>query len=85
MMGENLYGISPRGAPRRRNKAFMQAGCYEVVAAAIRSIEPPELRQQMADHFAGYFHKASPSFNAYEWEKATGGRPRASDALQKQT
>lgn len=57
-----------------RRRPAMNTGGYFVVASIIRKMEPPALRQQMADYFATEFNKRSPSFDPYEWEKATGGK-----------
>lgn len=57
-----------------RKKNFMTAGNYYVVADVIRKISDPVLRQSTANHFATEFNRRSPSFDPYQWEKATGGK-----------
>lgn len=59
---------------RVKKRNAMTAGAYFVVAHVIRQIPDPAVRQQMVDHFATEFNKRSPSFDAYEWYRATNGR-----------
>lgn len=59
---------------KKRRRAFMTAASYDVVAGVILEIEDPDLRKRMADHFATAFHRRSRSFDAYQWEKRTGGK-----------
>lgn len=68
----------PRFGYHKKN--FMTAGSYFVVAAVIRKISDPTIRKNMADHFATEFNRRSKSFDPYEWEKATGGKPSANSA-----
>ena len=63
---------------RRRN--FMTTGGYYVVADVIRKIPDEATRRVMADHFATEFNRRSPSFDAYEWSRATGGKPAPNSA-----
>lgn len=65
---------------RRRKRNFMNSGAYCVVAEVIRLIKDDDVRKKMADHFATEFNRRSPSFDPYEWEKATGGRPQPNSA-----
>jgi hypothetical protein len=64
----------------RRKKFGMPAAGYFVIAAIINKIEPPDLRKQVADHFATEFNKRSASFDAYQWNRATGGTPAPNSA-----
>jgi hypothetical protein len=53
----------------------MPAGAYEVIAGIVRKIADPVMRKSVADHFAREFHARAPDyFDAYQWERATGGK-----------
>jgi len=67
----------------RRKKHFMTTGAYFVVASVIQKIADADQRKAMADHFATEFNRRSPSFDPYEWERATGGKVAANSAASR--
>ena len=64
----------------KRKRHFMTTAAYYVVADVIRKIPDEATRRAMADHFATEFNRRSPSFDAYEWNRATGGKPAPNSA-----
>jgi hypothetical protein len=62
-----------RGAnSMRQRQPKMPGSAYKVVAEGIRRL-PDEIKTQVADHFARYFHERAPSFDPQAWYEATGG------------
>jgi len=47
---------------------------YVVVADGIRNIVDPVMRQEVANHFARFFHTRSKSFDPQRWYELTGGK-----------
>jgi hypothetical protein len=64
----------------KRKRFGMPAAGYFVIASIINKIEDAEVRKQVADHFATEFNKRSSSFDAYTWNRATGGQPAPNSA-----
>jgi hypothetical protein len=54
-------------------KARLSSNIYGMIADIIRGIDDAQARKIAADHFATELHRRSPSFDAYLWEKRTGG------------
>lgn len=63
-----------------RRGAAMSFGHYLLIAHIIRSIPDENARKIAADHFATEFNKRSKSFDPFQWEKATGGKPAPGSA-----
>lgn len=64
----------------RKKRFGMSSAGYFVIAHIINKIEPPEMRKLVADHFATEFNKRSTSFDAYTWNRVTGGQAAANSA-----